>query len=621
MLSMPAGLDDSPNKNSFMETSKETVLDVEPQKSTHVAATDREVNYHINARESYIIKQNQAKERLMRYSAKHLKGDMFGIAKVQRAVINIQRVMRGKLARRQYMELRQSRFALIELFLYLLFITFHFLFATARKNNVDAFYLSHMMEDAIVREEFTMEQSSIRKTFLDVATTEEMWQFLEGPLRSNVFPENCRDPEYTGDPCLGAMHTYDYIVGVVRLRQFRAKKEKTCTIPKIMQSISHIAESPCYSNWNMKNSFTDPYGLAHPEINQSRSEWTTTRNTTFNAIQTGGKHGNINQCFTHTNKMSSNWWALAGSITGGWVYDDSRHTRMMPFGKSKWDEYPSKASYNCDFHPEVDPLNKFNALKEFNWIDQQTRAVLVELSVYNKQTNLFSSMRLFFEFPRTGGIVPYYEPYTGRIHSALNADDVVYEYIYLSLILFMTLGFMLQEVSELKELKCRYFSSLWNVLDWLNYIFLVLAAYLYASASMDASAMLDTTEMSSQGGEFVDIFQLVYKYRSMDYLFSVNLIFVFLKLLKYVRLSPKLSLVTETLQTTCTGAIGFFVIFFILMVAYAIAFWYTYGHLIYEFRTLLASIVRLQSLVLFIFHFYFILKIFQTFLVLINFFF
>ena len=175
-------------------------------------------------------------------------------------------------------------------------------------------------------------------------------------------------------------------------------------------------------------------------------------------------------CFHHTDESQSGFWAWIGTLggSGGWVYADAG----LVSGTS-WDSYPGRTGFNCDFHPHIDPASKLRALKEFHWIDIQTKAVVVEVSVYNKPTNLFSSMRLYFEFPRTGGIQPYYEPYTGFFYSGLKPSAFIQELVTLIVIDVMTLGFMSQEFSELKGDGCvKYFSSLWNALDWCNYLFL-----------------------------------------------------------------------------------------------------------------------------------------------------
>ena len=45
-------------------------------------------------------------------------------------------------------------------------------------------------------------------------------------------------------------------------------------------------------------------------------------------------------------------------------------------------------------------------LKKNKWIDRGTRFVSVDFTVYNANLNLFAVIKLAFEFPATGGIVP-----------------------------------------------------------------------------------------------------------------------------------------------------------------------------------------------------------------------
>ena len=45
-------------------------------------------------------------------------------------------------------------------------------------------------------------------------------------------------------------------------------------------------------------------------------------------------------------------------------------------------------------------------LKEALWIGRGTRAVFVDFTVYNANINLFCVIKLTFEFPATGGVLP-----------------------------------------------------------------------------------------------------------------------------------------------------------------------------------------------------------------------
>jgi len=51
-----------------------------------------------------------------------------------------------------------------------------------------------------------------------------------------------------------------------------------------------------------------------------------------------------------------------------------------------------------------DLQNNLSRLHQFGWIDSQTRAVIIQLSLYNPNSQLFTSVTLLTEFLSTGGI-------------------------------------------------------------------------------------------------------------------------------------------------------------------------------------------------------------------------
>ena len=54
-------------------------------------------------------------------------------------------------------------------------------------------------------------------------------------------------------------------------------------------------------------------------------------------------------------------------------------------------------------------------LKESLWVTRATRAVFVDFAVYNANINLFCVVKLIFEFPATGGIIPSSEYMTVKL--------------------------------------------------------------------------------------------------------------------------------------------------------------------------------------------------------------
>ena len=65
-----------------------------------------------------------------------------------------------------------------------------------------------------------------KKSFNDVATEEEFWQYLQGPFLGNLFPDDCYNDPAGNAPnktnCGGILNFNTKIVSGVRFRQIRA---------------------------------------------------------------------------------------------------------------------------------------------------------------------------------------------------------------------------------------------------------------------------------------------------------------------------------------------------------------------------------------------------------------
>jgi hypothetical protein len=53
-----------------------------------------------------------------------------------------------------------------------------------------------------------------------------------------------------------------------------------------------------------------------------------------------------------------------------------------------------------------DMLGNVSLLQDLSWIDIQTRAVIIQMSLYNPNVNLFIFVTILAEFPSSGGVYP-----------------------------------------------------------------------------------------------------------------------------------------------------------------------------------------------------------------------
>ena len=122
--------------------------------------------------------------------------------------------------------------------------------------------------------------------------------------------------------------------------------------------------------------------------------------------------------------------------------------------------------------------NKFTAkrivkdLKENNWIDRQTRAVLVEFSLYNPPSNLLAVITYYFEV-LPSGFAGIFKSYGILSLSATNPQAHNIYLLFAFLFGILLVCFFILECIKLCRQSCLYFKSGWN---WLNMLQIVTAS-------------------------------------------------------------------------------------------------------------------------------------------------
>ena len=97
-------------------------------------------------------------------------------------------------------------------------------------------------------------------------------------------------------------------------------------------------------------------------------------------------------------------------------------------------------------------------LKKNLWIDQGTRFLTIDFTVYNGNVNLFAVVKLFFEFPPTGGIFPQQDIQIIKLLKYAEYTDFLLLASELLFILFI-LYYCVEEMFEIHEHGWAYFSG------------------------------------------------------------------------------------------------------------------------------------------------------------------
>lgn len=189
---------------------------------------------------------------------------------------------------------------------------------------------------------------------------DQYWNWLE-----NNFVENIRAQQwYNGQPprnLSGFINDRsNRLIGWPIMRQLRIKPD-SCRIPtSVQQLFTH-----CY----------DDYSFSNEEKKSFEPGWTTNQtNQTYNSV--------IQRAFKYRSSDELDTYIYIGKHdtynSGGYVY-----------------EFRGRLSYL---------QSNLSQLHQLQWIDGQTRAVIIQFSLYNPNSQLFISANLLAEFLSTGSV-------------------------------------------------------------------------------------------------------------------------------------------------------------------------------------------------------------------------
>ena len=203
-----------------------------------------------------------------------------------------------------------------------------------------------------------------------------------------------------------------------------------------------------------------------------------------------------------------------------------------------------------------------------NWIDSQTRAVIVELSLFNPSGNLLSIMSYFFEVLPSG--------YSGTFKSygilPLNSPDSQARDTYLLFVLLFgvfLLCYSIIECIRMFQQKCLYFKSVWN---WME-LFQIVTASLAMLFQWIKSKEVTITLAKLKENPFVPVsfHQALYWAEAETVAICITSAIATLRVLKCFHFNSQVIKLSTFMRSRLPSVTSFFVIFCILSTGYAVS--------------------------------------------------
>ena len=434
---------------------------------------------------------------------------------------------------------RYVKITLRELFVYIGFLLVLCIVSFGMISS-ESFIYSNVMISAFVSSTTSREPFI---SFQDVTHMNDIWKILQDPFLGNLYTSSIYDTlnapnltEYVANE--------NYVLGVARLRQVRVRND-SCVIPKDFRN--EIKE--CFSDWAPALEEKRPYGPYAAQNLTNMTAW---------------------------------FWKSERSLKG------SSHQGLM----NSYDGGGYVAVLSRDQTESNDTIQDlFNNL----WIDRATRAVFVDLTVYNANINLFCQVRLVFEMPATGGVVPTYVIRPVKLIRYVSSFDffvLICEMVFVAYIVY----YIVEEILEIKKHKWSYFKAVWNILDvviiFISAVCIAFNLYRYIKVNeLLESLLVDNTQ-------FIDFEFLCYWQTQYNNAVAGIIFISWIKIFKYVSFNKTMTQLSLTLSRCAKDVAGFAIMFFIVFLAYAQLGYLIFGTQVHDFSTFSYSIFTLFRIIL-----------------------
>ncbi|KAJ3434296.1 polycystin family member [Anaeramoeba flamelloides] len=416
-----------------------------------------------------------------------------------------------------------------ELLVYLIFFVLFVLYLFNQRSVDDCWEIEFGLTDLFFDEEFPDNYiPHIYKSFHDVSNTEEMYQWILGPM-AGALEGDGESPPW--------LYRANVQVGAIRFRQLRVKPD-SCDMPSDYEKVAN--SSKCYPRY--KNSIHDeePFGTDEVQFTYKSKE---------------------------SNQSSSIWGRLAFNYEGGgYVVDIPKNS-------------PSE-----DFQMEIEKM------QNNSFIDRATRAIVINIYMYNVNTNYFADIMPVFEFGPGGNVYPWYKFRVFRLdiyESWSDAGRVIVEI----LLFFFLIYYVIVIAKELKLSHKKggvliYFKDPWNTLDFFNIllfwiIFILQFTYLINS---------DRRDIDIDSDYYIPLSKLADKYLMLYNIIGFNVFMTIIKIFKFLQMNRRMLLVWDTLSKATPDLIVFFAFFIIIFIAFALMGFILFGQEDAGFRDFSAAI-------------------------------
>ncbi|CAF0785734.1 unnamed protein product [Adineta steineri] len=400
-----------------------------------------------------------------------------------------------------------------EYLIYFIFAILVFVITYSNREQHNFYQVNHLRA-------YFLNQRQDTANYTNINTIDEYWYWLENSFVGNIRAQqwyNGDIPQYLN----GFLNDKSSrLIGWATMRQLRVKSE-LCPDQRVIS----ICE--------------DSYSFANEETQLFQPEWST--NATTEEFSSS-----VIKAFNYSTSDELDTYSYIGEFGtyrgGGYVYEFRDRLSDMKTNLSK--------------------------LHQLEWIDEKTRAVFIQLTLYNPSVQLLTAVTLLAEFLPTGGVytTSRFEPI--NLYTFTSILQLVCTIFYIFFIIY----FIIIEIRLLFELRLKYFHQFWSMIQ-LGIIGCSLGSIgVYFWRFQETNRLSQLFEQTN-GYVYINLQLAVYVNDILTFLLGYCCFFSMIKCLHLLRFNQQISLFAETLKYCAKALISFSLIFAIVFTSFISLFY------------------------------------------------
>ncbi|KAJ9453635.1 Polycystin-2 [Diplonema papillatum] len=535
------------------------------------------------------------------------------------------------------------------LWVYILFVVLFSFFLVEDRGLGRGYWMNAGLLDKLLDEEFAQSDDlRFKQVYADIQSEEDLWGFVEGPLIESLWTG---DGEKANQFVLQA----NMPLGGIKLRQVRVAPEDCGDHWESLRRNEALRQMPreeivertadfnvfCYPDYRIVN-------VGQPDTETSDDSY----KAQF-VVHDGQRVKNEDlRCKLDPNCDSGDFpvmYVEEAAIDWATVHDDDRvalsayrHRTCEELNASVASSFIGKVGrYGCDGYAMVIPFNwevdrvtgavdvlkrgiratQFNAFTQANetvnipWVDRQTRGIAFELFFHNQNSGLTSYYLFFIELTAAGAFIPLKHTISFKFFD-WDAHGAAY-YFFFWLYFLWVLGYLVSwfrgiysHTRTRREQLLLSRDDTWFL--WLRALMDSLKGFWIwfdlVNLGLFVAAFAIKFYLQDRGLTRNNLLQNVYyppEYESVAYLGELatnvnaaNALLVYLRVFYFLKMHPKLNVLTKTLDEAGAEIFSILVIFLVVFAAFALMCYVVYGHTDENYRSIPETIISLTLMLL-----------------------